>query len=205
MDITDLQPKSLDQLRGVAREWNIPTYSRLKKDDLIIRLLRAVAEKQGLELRGGVLDIVEDGIGFLRAEHLMPGAEDIYVSQSQIRRFGLRTGDMVIGQVRAPKDSEKYFGLLRVETVNGLAKSCPRNLLQVQSGKVTIPHPEDCPACGACVDAGEGSVDLTFEPGSFVFFFETDGSISALRAMREALGILKGRFDGLREGADELK
>src|SRR3990172_4773532 len=120
MDITDLQPKSLDQLRGVAREWNIPTYSRLKKDDLIIRLLRAVAEKQGLELRGGVLDIVEDGIGFLRAEHLMPGAEDIYVSQSQIRRFGLRTGDMVIGQVRAPKDSEKYFGLLRVETVNGM-------------------------------------------------------------------------------------
>jgi len=120
MDITDLQPKTLDQLRIVARDWDIPSYSRLKKDDLIVRLLRANAEKQGLELRGGVLDVVEDGIGFLRAEHLMPGQEDIYVSQSQIRRFGLRTGDMVIGQVRSPKDSEKYYGLLRVETVNGM-------------------------------------------------------------------------------------
>jgi transcription termination factor Rho len=120
MDISDLQPKTLEDLRVIAREWDVPRYSRLKKDDLIVRLLRANAEKQGLELRGGILEIVEDGIGFLRAEHFLPGPEDIYVSQSQIRRFGLRTGDMVIGQVRAPKDSEKYFGLLRVETVNGL-------------------------------------------------------------------------------------
>ncbi len=120
MDIAELQEKNLNELRVVARQWDIPAYSKLKKDDLILRLLRANAEKNGLELRGGVLDIVEDGIGFLRAEHYMPGPEDIYVSQSQIRRFGMRTGDMVIGQVRAPKDSEKYFGLLRVETVNGL-------------------------------------------------------------------------------------
>ncbi len=120
MDISELQAKTLEQLRVIAREDDIPGYSRLKKDDLIVRMMRATAEKQGLELRGGVLEVVEDGIGFLRAEHLMPGAEDIYVSQSQIRRFGLRTGDMVIGQVRAPKDSEKYFGLLRVETVNGI-------------------------------------------------------------------------------------
>jgi len=120
MDIAELQPKNLAELRTVAREWDIPGYLKLKKDDLILRLLRANAEKQGLELRGGILEIVEDGIGFLRAEHYLPGPEDIYVSQSQIRRFGLRTGDMVIGQVRPPKDSEKYFGLLRVETVNGV-------------------------------------------------------------------------------------
>jgi transcription termination factor Rho len=120
MDISDLQPKTLEELRRVARDWDIPAYTKLKKDDLIVRLLRANAEKQGLELRGGILEIVEDGIGFLRAEHFLPGPDDIYVSQSQIRRFGLRTGDMVIGQVRAPKDSEKYYGLLRVETVNGL-------------------------------------------------------------------------------------
>jgi transcription termination factor Rho len=120
MDIIELEPKTLEELRVVARQWDIPGYSRLKKDDLIVRLLRANAEKQGLELRGGILEIVEDGIGFLRAEHFLPGPEDIYVSQSQIRRFGLRTGDMVIGQVRPPKDSEKYFGLLRVETMNGL-------------------------------------------------------------------------------------
>ncbi len=120
MDISELQPKTLEELRRVARDWDIPGYGKLKKDDLIVRLMRANAEKEGLELRGGILEIVEDGIGFLRAEHFLPGPEDIYVSQSQIRRFGLRTGDMVIGQVRAPKDSEKYFGLLRVETVNAL-------------------------------------------------------------------------------------
>jgi transcription termination factor Rho len=120
MDIADLQQQNLSDLRTIARQWDIPAYSKLKKEDLIVRLLRANAEKQGLELRGGVLEIVEDGIGFLRAEHYLPGPEDIYVSQSQIRRFGLRTGDMVIGQVRPPKDSEKYYGLLRVETVNGL-------------------------------------------------------------------------------------
>ncbi|MGQ0604622.1 MAG: transcription termination factor Rho [Anaerolineales bacterium] len=120
MDIADLQQQSLSELRTTARQWDIPAYSKLKKEDLILRLLRANAEKNGLELRGGILEIVEDGIGFLRAEHYLPGPEDIYVSQSQIRRFGLRTGDMVIGQVRPPKDSEKYFGLLRVETMNGV-------------------------------------------------------------------------------------
>ena len=120
MDISELESKTLNELRGVAKQWNIPNASRYKKDELIVRLLRANAEKQGLELRGGVLEIVEDGIGFLRSDHYLPGHDDIYVTQSQIRRFGLRTGDLVIGQVRPPKDREKYFGLLRVETVNGL-------------------------------------------------------------------------------------
>ncbi|MBI5054869.1 MAG: transcription termination factor Rho [Chloroflexi bacterium] len=120
MDITSLEKKTLDQLRGVARDWGITNYSKYKKDDLIVRLLRANAEKRGLELRGGVLEILEDGIGFLRSDHLLPGNDDIYVSQSQIRRFGLRTGDMVVGQVRSPKDNEKYFGLIRVEAVNGV-------------------------------------------------------------------------------------
>ncbi len=120
MEISELETKNLEELRAIARQWEIPGYSRLKKDDLIVRLTRAYAEKQGMELRGGILEIMEDGIGFLRAEHLLPGIDDIYVSQSQIRRFGLRTGDMVIGQVRAPKDSEKYYGLLRVETMNGV-------------------------------------------------------------------------------------
>ncbi|MEK7441598.1 MAG: transcription termination factor Rho [Chloroflexota bacterium] len=120
IDITSLEKKTLDQLRGVARDWGMSNYSKYKKDDLIVRLLRANAEKRGLELRGGVLEILEDGIGFLRSDHFLPGNDDIYVSQSQIRRFGLRTGDMVVGQVRSPKDNEKYFGLIRVEAVNGL-------------------------------------------------------------------------------------
>jgi transcription termination factor Rho len=120
MDIVQLEQRTLDELRQLAREVAITGYSRMKKGDLMLALMRDHAEKQGYKLRGGVLEIVDDGIGFLRAEKYLPGPEDIYVSQTQIKRFNLRTGDMVIGQVRAPKDSEKYFGLLRVESVNGM-------------------------------------------------------------------------------------
>ena len=117
--MAQLEADTLEALRERAKELSISGYSKLKKDDLIIRLLRAQAERNGLELRGGVIDVVDDNIGFLRAEHYLPGPDDIYVSPSQIKRFGLRTGDMVVGQVRPPKDSEKYYSLLRVEAVNG--------------------------------------------------------------------------------------
>lgn len=120
MNIVELETKTLSDLQDQARDLDISGYSRLKKSDLIFRLLRANAERQGYIFGGGVLEIMSDGIGFLRAPSLLPGPQDVYVSQSQIRRFGLRTGDMVIGQVRPPKESEKYFGLLRVEAVNGL-------------------------------------------------------------------------------------
>ncbi len=120
LDYSGLDNKTLTDLRELAKEQSVSGYTRLKKTDLIFRLLRAKAEREGLIFGGGVLQIVEDGIGFLRSDHLRPGPEDVYVSQSQIRRFGLRTGDMVIGQVRPPKETEKYFGLLRVEAVNGL-------------------------------------------------------------------------------------
>jgi transcription termination factor Rho len=119
LDMAQLDKESLEQLRERAKDAGIPSYSRLKKDDLIVRLLRAQAERNGFELRGGVIDVVDDNIGFLRAEHYLPGPDDIYVSPSQIKRFGVRTGDMVIGQVRPPKDSEKYYSLLRVEAING--------------------------------------------------------------------------------------
>lgn len=120
MNIVELETLTLSELRDSARTRDISGYSRLKKQDLILRLLRAQAEEQGFIFGGGVLEVMEDGIGFLRSDHLLPGPEDVYVSQSQIRRFSLRTGDMVIGQVRPPKDSEKYFSLLRVEAINGL-------------------------------------------------------------------------------------
>lgn len=129
MDITDLEKKTLSDLRRIAQDADIAGYSRLKKWDLILRLLRDKAEKKGYELRGGVLEIIDEGIGFLRSNKYLPGSEDIYVSQTQIKRFNLRTGDFIIGQVRPPKDSEKYFGLLRVEAINGkspeLAKRRP--------------------------------------------------------------------------------
>ncbi len=120
MDIAQLEAQTLDELRQIARESGLIGYSRSKKQELVLALLRDNAEKQGYKLRGGILEIVDDGIGFLRAEKYLPGPNDIYVSQTQIKRFNLRTGDMVIGQVRAPKDSEKYYGLLRVDAVNGL-------------------------------------------------------------------------------------
>jgi transcription termination factor Rho len=120
LNIAELEMMTLDALREMAAEQGISGISRLKKQDLVFRLLRAKAEEQGHIFGGGVLEIVQEGIGFLRSDHLLPGPDDVYVSQSQIRRFGLRTGDTVIGQVRPPKNSEKYFGLLRVEAVNGL-------------------------------------------------------------------------------------
>ena len=120
MNIGKLEAKTLPELRNMARQRNVPRFSRLKKQDLIIGLLRQEAERRGNELRGGVLEVTENGIGFLRAEGYLPGKNDIYVSASQIDRLKLRTGDMVIGQVRPPKDSERYFGLLRVDAVNGL-------------------------------------------------------------------------------------
>ena len=120
MNIVELETLNLNELRDMARTKDVAGYSRLKKQDLIFRLLRAHAESKGFIFGGGVLQIVQDGIGFLRSDHLLPGPEDVYVSQSQIRRFSLRTGDMVIGQVRPAKESEKYFSLLRVEAINGL-------------------------------------------------------------------------------------
>jgi transcription termination factor Rho len=120
MNIKTLEAMSLADLRTHSKDLKIQGAGRMKKEDLILRIMQTEAERQGLELRGGILDIMNEGMGFLRADHYLPGPNDIYVSQSQIRRFGLRTGDMVIGQIRPPKESEKYFGLLRVESINGL-------------------------------------------------------------------------------------
>ena len=118
--MADLETRTLVELRDLAKEWEVSGYSRLKKEDLILRLLRAKAEREGLMFGGGVLEIVDENKGYLRCNHYKPGPDDVYVSQSQIRRFGMRTGDMVVGQVRPPKESEKYFSLLRVEAVNGM-------------------------------------------------------------------------------------
>jgi len=118
--MADLETRTLIELRDLAKEWEVSGYSRLKKEDLILRLLRAKAEREGLMFGGGVLEIVDENKGYLRCDHYKQGPDDVYVSQSQIRRFGLRTGDMVVGQVRPPKESEKYFSLLRVEAVNGM-------------------------------------------------------------------------------------
>jgi transcription termination factor Rho len=120
MNITELETRTLSELREIARDHDLAGYTGMRKQDLIFRLLQAETERQGNIFSAGVLEIVEEGFGFLRRGRFMPGGMDVYVSQTQIRRFGLRTGDMVSGQVRPPKDNEKFFGLLRVEAVNGM-------------------------------------------------------------------------------------
>ncbi len=120
MNLAELESKTREELMDVAKDMGISGHTGLRKQDLVFRILQARAEQQGNLLAGGVLEIVEEGYGFLRGDGLRPGAGDVYVSQSQVRRFGLRTGDYVTGQVRPPKDSEKYYGLLRVEAVNSI-------------------------------------------------------------------------------------
>jgi transcription termination factor Rho len=121
MKILELENASLNSLRQMAKDLDVSNASRLKKEDLILRIRQAEAERQGLELRGGILEIMNEGIGFLRSGHYQPGPYDIYVSQSQIRRYNLRNGDLVIGHVRPPRESERHYGLLKVESVNGIA------------------------------------------------------------------------------------
>ena len=104
----------------IAKELGISGYSSLRKEDLVLRLLQEHTEQQGHTFRGGTLEIISDGHGFLRQDSFRSRAEDIYISQSQIRRFLLRNGDLVTGQVRPPKNGERYAGLLRVEAVNGI-------------------------------------------------------------------------------------
>lgn len=130
LDMNDLEKMRLPELRNLARTYKVSGFSGRKKEDLILMLLRAKAEREGFIFGGGILEITNEGIGFLRSARYVPGPKDVYVSQSQIRRFGLRTGDMIAGQVRPPKETEKYRSLLRVEAVNGmdpeLAKRRPR-------------------------------------------------------------------------------
>ncbi len=127
MNIAELERKTREELLDVAKDLGLTGYSTLKKQELIFRLLQHQAEREGNIFTGGVLEIVDDGYGFLRGESMLPSPNDVYVSQSQVRRFGLRTGDYVTGQVRPPKDSEKYYGLLRVEAVNGMDPEIAKN------------------------------------------------------------------------------
>ena len=103
----------------LAKSLGVTGYSSMKKQELVTRVLQAQTEREGNIFAEGVLETSDDGYGFLRGDSMLPTVNDVYVSQSQIRRFALRTGDRVTGQVRPPKDSEKYYGLLRVEAVNG--------------------------------------------------------------------------------------
>ena len=118
MNIAELETKSKDELIELAKEAGIADYAGLKKSDIIRRLLQAQTEQEGYIFCSGILEIMSDGYGFLRQDTLLPGQSDVYISPSQIRRFGLRNGDMVVGQGRPPKSNEKDFSLLQVAAIN---------------------------------------------------------------------------------------
>ena len=120
MNLAELKLKKITDLVKLGRNLKVESVNTLRKQELIFAILQAQADKEG-KMRGtGVLEILPDGFGFLRAPdyNYLPGPDDIYVSPSQIRRLGLRTGDTIEGLVRAPKDGERYFALLKIETIN---------------------------------------------------------------------------------------
>lgn len=122
MDISELKSKKIVELNSIAKDLNITGYSDLRKQELIFKILEAQTAKDGLTFSKGVLEVLPDGYGFLRSAdyNYLPSPDDIYVSPSQIKKFSLRTGDYVSGQVRPPKEGERFFALLRVEAVNNL-------------------------------------------------------------------------------------
>src|SRR5258707_5149525 len=127
-NLSDLENKSLNDINEMANQLGVGSNgTSLRKDELISRILTVQSDRNGLIYAKGILEILPDGWGFLRRSNFSPNSEDIYVSQTQIKRFALKTGDEVTGQVRPPKESEKYYGLLRVEAVNGVDPDVARN------------------------------------------------------------------------------
>jgi transcription termination factor Rho len=139
MDINLLENKNREELLELAKENGLTNYRALKKQGLIMRLLQVNAEQRGNIFCSGILDIMADGYGFLRQDTLLPSSQDVYVSQSQIRRFGLRTGDYVVGQGRPAKAGEKYYGLLRVEAINNMNPELARKRPHFGSLTPTFP------------------------------------------------------------------
>nr|WP_091833454.1 transcription termination factor Rho [Marininema halotolerans] len=121
MSLREMENQRLTDLYQLAKEYQVPYYAQLKKRELIFAILKGKAEKAGLLFMDGVLDILPEGYGFLRTINYLPSTEDIYISSSQIRRFDLRSGDVISGKVRPPKENERYYGLLHVDAVNGEA------------------------------------------------------------------------------------
>jgi transcription termination factor Rho len=120
MNINELKSKNLNQLVQIGGELGVADATGMRKEDLVERILQGQIERSGQVYATGILDIVDDGYGFMRRRGLMPSPDDVYVSSSQVRRFGLRAGDRVSGTIRKPKEGEKYWGLIQVESVNGV-------------------------------------------------------------------------------------
>jgi transcription termination factor Rho len=141
IDVADLREMSVTELREVGRDLELDTPAEERKDDLVDRILQRQTENAGFAYASGILDIVDEGYGFMRRHGLLPSADDVYVSSSQVRRFALRIGDRVTGAVRAPRDQEKYWGLIRVDAVNGVDIETARRRPVFQD--LTPVHPDE--------------------------------------------------------------
>src|SRR3954449_6621386 len=141
LDIVDLREMSVTELRAVSRDLELETGTQERKDDLVERTLGPQPERAGHAYATGILDVVDEGFGFLRRHGLLPGPDDVYVSDLQVRRFGLRVGDRVSGAVRAPREAGKYWGMLRVDSVNGVDVETARR--RPHFGDLTPVHPDE--------------------------------------------------------------
>ena len=139
--ISDLREMSEKELRTIGRDLEIDAVAADRREELMDRILQRQTERAGLAYATGILDVVDEGFGFMRRHGLLPSPEDVYVSSSQVRRFGLRIGDRVSGAVRTPREAEKYFGLLRVDSVNGLDPDTARH--RPHFGDMTPIHPDE--------------------------------------------------------------
>jgi transcription termination factor Rho len=140
-ELADLKGKTVDELKTIAAELQVTGYSTLRKHDLCMQILMKQSEQSGYSYRYGLLEIVGDGRGYLRVDNYTPNQEnDVYVAETQIKRFGLRTGDMISGPVRPPKDTERYWSLLRVQTINGLSLEETRSRPTFEELTPIYPH-----------------------------------------------------------------
>ncbi|MFQ6607583.1 MAG: transcription termination factor Rho [Fidelibacterota bacterium] len=143
MDINELQGQKISELTKLAQEMSISGYSGLKKQDLILKILEASAEEEGVLYTKGILEVMSEGYGFLRSSdyNYLPGPDDIYLSPSQIKRFRLRTGNLISGQIRPPKSNERFYALLKVESVNGVSAEQSKNTILFDN--LTPLYPEE--------------------------------------------------------------
>jgi len=140
LEVSDLREMSVTELRAIGRELELDSATGDRKDDLVDRILQRQTERAGHDYASGILDIVDEGFGFMRRHGLLPSPDDVYVSSSQVRRFGLRIGDRISGAVRSPREAEKYWGMLRVDAVNGVDTETARR--RPVFGDLTPVHPD---------------------------------------------------------------
>ncbi|HEA26037.1 MAG TPA: transcription termination factor Rho, partial [Ectothiorhodospiraceae bacterium] len=155
MNVSELKQKSTTQLYDIATEMGLDNINRAKREQVVFNILKAAAKKGEELYGGGVLEILQDGFGFLRSagSSYLAGPDDVYISPSQIRRFHLRTGDTILGKIRAPKDNERYFALIKIDEINFEAPENTKRKVRFEN--LTAVHPVD----QINLESGNGSTE----------------------------------------------